>query len=337
MTQHISWTEIESFHNVRKAVAKYPHIVNGNSSVSYRAKVKIHGTNAGVIIDSFGNVTAESRSCIITPESDNAGFAKWVAERHVEFAAARHPTAERIVIFGEWCGPGIQKGVAANQIPEKIFAVFGIRIIDDETNANFVSDPRELAHFVRNIPGSYVIPWFNDGEIFQIDWAAAPNHLQPVIDRINTHVLAIDDCDPWIDSQFNVKGPGEGLVFYPIDLYHVGYDNFSNLCFKAKGEKHKTIAKDKPAQLDPTIAANMNAFVEMVLTPARLEQGVRATNDGEFKFEQKNIGAFLAWISRDIIKETNQEMNASGLDPKSAVKACSNHARIWFITEMKKL
>lgn len=67
---------------------------------------KIDGTNAAVIVSDDGNeVFAQSRKRIITPESDNFGFARWVqenAEALTELGPGHH--------FGEWYGKGIQRG-----------------------------------------------------------------------------------------------------------------------------------------------------------------------------------------------------------------------------------
>lgn len=335
MSKHISWVSIESFYHVRKHVDAYPTLLPQPGPVTYRAKVKLHGTCAGVIVEPDGTVTAMSRSAIITPENDNAGFAKWVQERREAFAAEQLNGAT-LIIFGEWCGPGIQKGVAVNKLPERSFAVFAARSIA-EGSEEFMTEPWFLEGRLKNVPGAYVLPWFNDGEEFVIDWQLPAEQLQPVIDRINERVLAVEACDPWVKSVCGEEGVGEGLVFYPVSETHSNYKCFSDLCFKAKGAKHQVVAKAKPAQADPQAAANAAAFAEMVVTPARLEQGCRAANGGELVFESKNIGTFLAWIGRDVIKECNVEMQASGLEQKDAVRACSNRARVWYLDGMKKL
>lgn len=341
MAQHVSWTEIESFYNVRKHVAACPSLVSGRSSVTYRAKVKLHGTCAGVRVDPDGTVTALSRSTILTPEADNAGFARWVSERNEAFTRVSSPEGS-IVIFGEWCGPGVQKGVAINQAPTRVLAIFGVRFVDPTDPAtldpqhDFIFEPAFIPTFV-NVPGAYVLPWYNLGEEFTIDWNETPEQLQPVIDRINARVAEVEACDPWVEATFGVKGVGEGLVFYPVSTQHCGYENFNNLCFKAKGEKHQVVARTKPAQVDPNVAANAAAFAKMVVTLARLEQGCRAVNGGELQFNTKNIGAFLGWINNDVTKETTAELEASGLDLKTALKACGDRARAWYVAEMKKL
>lgn len=65
---------------------------------------KIDGTNACIRILN-GEVTAQSRKRIITPESDNFGFASWVYEN----AGALTDVLGYGVHFGEWFGEGIQK------------------------------------------------------------------------------------------------------------------------------------------------------------------------------------------------------------------------------------
>lgn len=85
---------------------------------------KIDGTNAAVgVLDAAAQaelgiwtpgvddapeplVYAQSRTRIITPDDDNFGFAKWVADHAPALAAALGPGLH----FGEWWGSGIQRG-----------------------------------------------------------------------------------------------------------------------------------------------------------------------------------------------------------------------------------
>lgn len=329
---HVSWTEIDNFHTVRKTLRTYPELLCDVSAVKYRAKVKLHGTNAAVQVDQNGKVRAQSRTSLLAATGpDNAGFAKWVEENADEFRKRFTPKEGVKIVFGEWCGPGVQKGVAVAQIPSRIFAVFAMRhIVGDFTT--FTYEPHELEG-VLGIPGAYVIDWFNDGEEFVVDWSLDADALQPVLDRINQCVEAVEACDPWIEKNFAIHGTGEGLVFYPES--HSGYKCFSDLCFKAKGEKHKSVAKTKPAQADPTVVENVKAFVEMVVTEARLEQGARLVGGGELVFDMKKMGEFIKWLVNDVKKETPAELEASGLDEKLVNKACSERAREWYVMKSK--
>jgi hypothetical protein len=335
MTHHFSWTDIENFHTVRKAIKQYPQLLNGLTMIRYKAKVKLHGTNAAIQITSEGKVAAQSRTSIITSQSDNAGFAKWVEERE-KYVKGLAPGNGSVIIYGEWCGPGVMKGVAVNQIPERILAIFALREIHDDVDVVYY-EPDIIRKRLPELPGSYIIDWYNNGEKFEVDWTLSADNLESVLNIINARVESVEACDPWIEKLFGVKGVGEGLVFYPVtSTQECAYKFFSDMCFKAKGEKHKTVAKTKPAQADPTVAANVKAFAEMVVTPARLEQGARLVAGGELTFDTKNIGAFLKWLVNDVHKETSAELAASGLDEKYVNKTCSELARNWYLEQFKK-
>lgn len=337
MTKHHSWTEIDNFHTVRKTLQQYPQLLDqGTTIVKYASKVKLHGTNAAVQITSDKKVVAQSRTNNITSQNDNAGFARWVEANAEKFANLALDVAT-IVIYGEWCGPGIMKGVAVNQIPERIFAIFAIRLAFPDGNDWITTNPDDIIayEYTCGIPNVHVIEWYN-AEFVEIDWASSAEVLQPALDKINNWVEEVEACDPWIEKKFGVKGVGEGLVFYPMP-FNGSYKRFSDLCFKAKGEKHKTVAKTKPAQADPTVVANVKAFAEMVVTDARLEQGARNMSGGELIFDMKKMGEFIKWIVNDVNKETEAELEASGLDEKFVNKACSERARDWYLAQVKKM
>lgn len=325
----ISWPEIESFHSIRKLAENHPELLRGTSTFAYRAKVKLHGTNAAVQIR--GDVVmAQSRSKIITPGDDNAGFAAWVESVADEFRTAfagQPPT----ILFGEWCGPGIMKGVATNKIPNKVFAVFAAHELPADDDSPLIYSPMEL-DIVQKIPNTFVLPWF--GETWFIPVNGAAEEVQPILDAINKDVMEVEACDPWVKETFGVEGTGEGLVFYPL-----GADRklFSDFAFKAKGEKHKNVAKAAPVQLDPAIAESVEQFAAMVLTDARLEQGARVAGSGELVFEMRLMGPFLAWVNKDIEKETQTEMAASGLTWKQVQKTVAARARAWFAEQAERL
>jgi RNA ligase len=80
---------------------------------------KIDGTNAQIYInDTMTEIYAGSRTKWITPEDDNAGFARWV-EEHKEELLLLGPGSH----FGEWWGRGIQRGY---NLKEKRFSLFNV-------------------------------------------------------------------------------------------------------------------------------------------------------------------------------------------------------------------
>lgn len=78
---------------------------------------KIDGTNAQVVVLEDGRVLAGSRNRWITPERDNFGFAGWVKAHEEELRTGLGIGQH----FGEWWGPGIQRGYG---IPAKRFSLF---------------------------------------------------------------------------------------------------------------------------------------------------------------------------------------------------------------------
>lgn len=80
---------------------------------------KIDGTNACVIITEDGRVAAQSRKRIITPDSDNFGFAQWVADRAGALTDVLGPGYH----YGEWWGSGIQRGYGLTN-GERRFSLF---------------------------------------------------------------------------------------------------------------------------------------------------------------------------------------------------------------------
>lgn len=332
----IAWPDTENFHSVRRTVIKYPELLKGRNKVHYQSKVKLHGTNAGIFCKA-GRFTAQSRTTAITSGNDNAGFATWVESQKVQegLANAYRNMPSDMVIYGEWCGPGVQKGVAVNQIPGRAFVVFAARMLNKhgEPTDDLVAEPSALVEYVTNVPDAYVLPWYS--HTFTVDLLDVAESLEPLLAEVNQHVESIENEDPWVAAMFGVKGTGEGLVYYPIS--HCGSENFANLAFKAKGKKHQVVAHTKPAQVSATVVESVVEFANMVLTSSRLEQGARFVNKGEFKCEPRLTGPFLAWISGDVQKECEAELEAAKLTWKLVQKVVNETARTWYIEKSKEL
>lgn len=104
--------------------------------------------------------------------------------------------------------------------------------------------------------------------------------------------------------------------------------------FKAKGEQHRVVKNKQAVQLDPEVAQNIEEFVELFVTEARLQQGLTEACNGEVDI--KKMGQFLKWIALDIQKESSAELKQSGLTWKQVHKPISNAARQWY-SELTKL
>ena len=340
------WPEIESFHHIRKYIRVDPtewwraqEELHGTSVVHYQAKVKLHGTNSAVQLHEKGEIVCQSRENIITPEKDNAGFARWAFSDKEKWYRAIDKAyvsgTAGVILYGEWIGPGIQRGVAVSEIPNKCFAVFAARplVSGVATDDSLWVEPETLQEIVKGIPDVYVLPWHTT---INIDWRQTDEELTKSTAQINEWVLAVEANDPWVEATFGVKGTGEGLVWYPTSTPHLGWENFQNLVFKTKGDKHKNIKTAAPAQVNAESAASIDAFVELVLTEARLEQGARTVALTPGSYDMKQTGKFVSWVLADCEKETQDELEASSLDWKQVQKAVSVYARTWYINQCKK-
>ncbi len=338
------WTSIGGFHNVRKTLDSYDlH----EGPITYRGKVKLHGTNAGVTITPMGEVFAQSRKTVLTATEDNAGFAKWVESNagYWKTLATRFKGDEIITVYGEWCGPGIQKGTAINELDTKVFAIFAVQLgestVDDngQEHATVVIDPTTIKHVLGKVPENvYVLPWYGDD--ITVDYKVKST-LETAVTAMNAAVESIEVADPWVKDTFGVDGIGEGIVYYPISFAVVASSldrwHLSTFMFKAKGDKHKVVKQKKAVQMDPEVAADVDEFVAMVVTGARLEQGAREVAGGDFVFEHRHIGPFLKWMGQDVLKETIDELESSNLTWPQVVKKISNTARVWYLKKIEEL
>ncbi|MFT3697787.1 MAG: RNA ligase family protein [Kofleriaceae bacterium] len=304
MTEHVAWGSIEQLHNCVRTLEHLATLGQPLPTITYRAKVKLHGSNTAVQRTPDG-IAMQSRTQMITMDADFHGFAAWATEHRHAFEALAPGT----VVFGEWCGPGIMKGTAVSRVPDKQFVVFTIQRGDQ-----FIVEPAEISALV---PDLRVLPW--EGEPLVIDYGSRES-LERAADELNRRVAEVEREDPWVKREFGISGIGEGLVLYP--------EPFSmDLMFKAKGEKHRTTKAKTAVAVDASVAASVADLVAMMVTEARCRQGVDAVGGREAKL----TGAFLAWMAADVKKESVAELEASGLAWAQVEKAVQQAARSWFL------
>jgi hypothetical protein len=338
-----AWPSIESFHRVVKdnqfALDDTEFGLVGKDRVVYKPKVKLHGTNAAIQIGPNGEVSAQSRSQMISVGNDNAGFAGWVEENADTWAKNAHPMATQ-TIYGEWCGQGIQKGTALNSIGHKIFAIFAIQAGSSDDDDSMVAvDPIEIAHALLHRPEhTHILPWYSWAS-YAVDFKGDLEH---PVELFNAQVADVEECDPWVKKEFGVEGIGEGLVYFPISLCNdrgtaISRNDLAKYMFKAKGEKHKVVKNKKAVEVDPEVANSVQAFVDQVVTEGRLDQAVTEGANGEY--DNRQIGPFIAWISKDIKKDVDSgevELPA-GVEWKLVAKAATTQARLWYMEKAKEL
>lgn len=309
--EYIKWPSIESL----KHVVKSP-IAKQTLSCRYRAKVKIHGTNAA--IRCFENtLVAQSRNRDIFPENDNAGFASWVNENNESLLNSITPGW---AVFGEWFGPGIMKGVAASDIPEKSFAVFCLMSSD----GIMITNPEDIKEYIdiQKAPKNmYIIPWY--GDVLEINYEDPGS----VRTKIESMLFSVEECDPFIESTFGVRGTGEGLVFYPLNC--IDLDAASSLLFKVKGEKHSVKKTKQTVEIDSELLTNIDDFVDSFVTDARLEQCISEL--GITDLLPNAMSSVLKWMSQDILKESKDELQQLNLGWKDVSSRVISRVRSLYL------
>ena len=322
-------------HNVIRTL-NYLHELDARPlpTITYKAKVKLHGTNCGIQITTRGGVFAQSRTGMLTlPSGDYKGFAKWVAAHKDYWKGLKCP--EDMTIFGEWCGPGVEKGMAISKAGGKVFAVFAVQYNRGD-KAFIVTDPLRIAALFP--PGGptnlHVLPWWKpepsgsySGDVLKLNFADEEG-LKASAVEINEVIRSIEAEDPWVKATFGIKGMGEGLVFYPVgDDIPVDPEGLALLMFKAKGEKHRTAGHKEAVQVAPEIVESIDGFVSLMVTDARLEQGLTEACGGEA--HMRHTRNFLAWVEADVEKESVAELEVSGLAWTQVQKEVQGAAREW--------
>lgn len=318
---HNKFTSIESFTHVYRHQQRF----NPPAVVTYGAKIKLHGTNAGVRIDPDGTVTAQGRNRDLSAGDDQFGFASWVAQTEEHWAAygadLRDDFAldEPVTVHGEWAGRGVQRNDAVSMLDDKFFFVFAVEI-----GGEMVLEPEDIEELIPDLTRLLVLPWhFQCEEPLDFDDRSQCSTFSAWVAE---QAEIIGEEDPFISEIFEVAGPGEGLVFVARD--HLTRDMYGSLTFKAKAEHHRVQKTKKAASVVMEIPENVKAFVEMFVTTPRMEQAVSEACGGVI--DPKLTGDFLKWMGQDVKKESEAELEEAGLEWKDVTKQVTSAALAWW-------
>lgn len=357
--QLVKFPSIEQFRTVVKVVRdRARHNGEPLPVLQFNGSVKLHGTNSGVLKDPrTGEIWCQSREQIITPERDNAGFARFISElpgkgidTYFNIAAGVYGMTninqgDLIGIYGEWCGQGIMKKVAISQLSKR-FVVFGIKIYtpgavtedgqDGGTSRWF--SPKQLSQvhdiFMHEVSG---VTEFKDISIFSIQdfqtWTIDIDFTNPELiqNKLVELTNEVEDMCP-VGKAFGVEGIGEGIVWRCISKC-----NFKthDLIFKVKGPKHSDTKVKKTASVDIEKVNSINEFTANVCTDHRLEKMIEKMVETNVEIDVKNTGVFLKLVGGDVLKEESDTIDESGLDRKDVMPAINVTARQWFMKHLK--
>jgi hypothetical protein len=359
---HVPWPSIEGLEHTLGNVRRIGLPLD--KEVAFKAKIKLHGTNAAIRLNPDGSVSLQSRSNDVSVEADNYGFARAFASSGLSLGIT-NPEGTVVVIYGEWAGGSIQRGVSLTKLPPA-FYVFAIRVIkpdeDDEPHDLLLVEPDQIQKFLDWIKANAdqpqgenpfpmrVLPWyeFADGNLsvrLNLVNVASTN---AEIEKINAEIEKIEKVDPYVASisDGTALGAGEGLVFYPTGIaemedrtFKIDEDAdevfvamrttvFRRLSFKAKGEQHRVKASSAAVKTLVEKPAGVSEFATMFVTPARCEQMLQQVGGDR---SMKGIGPFLKAVMADVEKESKLEMEAGGLTWKQVAGDVTAAAKAWFM------
>ncbi len=290
--------------------AIYKHLSN-YPTLTFKGTVKLHGTNASIVLYKDGRKDYQSRERVLSLEQDNAGFMMAMMNINTDFLFKGIPFEDYISVYGEWCGGNIQKGVAINGLP-KMFVIFGIKVDDQWIELpNNLFDNEHAIYNILQFPTYDVDIDFNQPELIQ--------------NKLIEDTLSVEEECP-VGKHFGVSGIGEGIVYTCV--------SDPNLKFKSKGEKHSVSKVKTLNAVDVEALAGIQEFVDNVVTENRLEQGLGYLSEMQIEISPKNTGEFLRWVVTDVLKEETDTIVANQFDMKKIKGAVVNKARVWFLNKV---
>ena len=356
---HIPFPSIDQFRNVITRVKRHKGVDGALlPTMTFQGTVKLHGTNASICYNNAHGLWSQSRNTIITPESDNCGFAKWADERSEVwkrmFGAISLPNTEQelnldegtLTIFGEWCGKGIQKGVGISEL-ERMFVIFGVCYTPfkpeplptvaentEEVTEEAESETSEASddELDRKQWLDYSYLKASDSRIYNIQdfltYNVVVDFNQPqLVQNYLCELTAQVEAECPVAKHFGVSGVGEGIVWTTPHSIHP-------YRFKVKGEKHSVSKVKILADVDVEKIVGAVAFADYAATPQRFAQALNEVVKGPL--EMRQLGDVIRWVVGDITKEEGDALEQNGLVAKDVNKYISDRVKKMFIEEMSK-
>lgn len=342
----IKFSHIYAMHNVVHVVSARQEQVYGQEQgaqigrVPYLGRVKLHGSNASVVCTAQG-LSPQSRNREISVDDDNHGFARFVTgeaqvaairELEAELRARDGLAADRpLVLFGEWIGPGVQKGVAIAELPARQWVLFAVATRDEGAERKrYFELPKLGERFAK--ASIYSVADVREWHI-ELDFGHRAS-LELAAGAIEDATKEVEACCPW-GARFGIEGIGEGIVWQPLgELF-----GDSELLFKSKGDKHQVARRKTKRQVsvDPALLASVNAFLDYAVTEPRLEQGAEVLREQGLRLEMRSLGAYLKWVAGDIRRECAAELEHNELEWKQVARGVNDRAKTWFRKQLIQL
>ena len=327
------FSSIEQFRHIVERVRIWAEKTGSQlPTLTFQGTPKLHGTNSGIFREKGGDGTfvfgAQSRKQVLTKANQHYEFLPFVQsipkdELKRLFDTACHSLGidcgeDRVTLFGELIGPGVQRGVAISSLQERQLVIFQVAV-----GSEYAGNHIEIA-----------LPECNIHNILSVDTFAVKvdfSSPESAAKKMEEITLAVEKRCPWA-AKFGVEGVGEGIVWTckerPTD---------SDLWFKTKGQKHSEKVKKKVIEVSPEKMKSIEECVEKILTGARLEKGLDHLKEQGLTIDLCNTGQFLGYIGKELQREERDTIAVSELKWKALWKVAANKARHYFHKEARKM
>lgn len=287
--------------------------------INLRGSIKLHGKNASIVYTKDGLMYSQSRETILDEKNNLDGFYEF-AKKQEEFIKKEMSNIiddfDAVVIYGEWCGPGVQKGSAIANIPRKSYFLFSVIGYKGDTRFWLSNDLTKK---------------FKCEDIYSIyEYGTYGVYLD--LSDVDKSINAMEQLCNDIDSEcpvalsFGIKGNGEGIVFF-YDDPHKGPMPVKVKTLKFATSKNRN---KKVIEVTPEKATSISEFVEYAATKNRIGQGIQIMRDTLSVLSKKDVTILVDWVLKDIEKEEFDVLAASNLTMSDITYAVKTKCREFY-------
>lgn len=294
------WISIENLYRV-------PEILSPLYVKEVVVPEKIHGTSARVgCIDEVFRVGGRNEEFDLATSKDSScfGLLGWVRSTSLSerVVALAHELGLDLIVYGEWFGAGIQKGVTYLPAGEKGFLVFGVRIGEDLASWDTVVE-------ISAKLGLTTVPVLYRGK---------PD--MEVFDRLRS-IPSTVAYEHGVGSDSNIA---EGIVIFSLPLQRLGESyliaKHKHPNFAERQSERRDKAPRIPTEGEATANEAANAFVEEFWTASRLEHVLTYLSEQGIDVSKPTVlGPAIRGMFDDVRKEGGPEWGALSLEAQKLV------------------
>ena len=241
------------------------HDMSKVKPVEYLGTVKLHGTNASIVLHEDGTTTLHSKEHTLATVKDgeweigqdNAEFAQsmqrrehtltWLKDSIIGNLKKLGKLQYPIKISGEWAGQGVQKDVGISLLTNKSLFVFGVKAGDDWICPELFTWRMPVDSRIYNIANfpTYTVtidPTFSDKAVVEM------TKLVDMVEKECPVAKELLSRGSILPLESGVELVGAGLVWTPKDPELI---KDTGTWFKTKGQKHSVSKVKKLVSIDP--------------------------------------------------------------------------------------